>query len=292
MRTSTSFAAALAVGLTVALSGAPVAQAVPPRAGGSTGGGGAATSDGVAWRPLFDEGRRAHEAGRFEDAAEAFYRAREAGGPPSLLYNQALCLDRLGRYDAARSVYQRYVEALPGAANRAEVEARIAELGPSDDIESGGTGLATRIAPASGPVMQLMPLEGGLEPVIVGEGREVAPRDTGPRVEEIGPEWVASWFLLVGTLGSLGATLGVGLDGQSTFDTLRSFCADNGGCSEEEIASSTAHVSETVTNVLIVTTGVLAAATVISFLAEGASSGGTRVYVDLGPGRFALRGTF
>ena len=87
MRTSTSFTAALAVGLTVALSGAPVAQAVPPRAGGSTGGGGAATSDGVAWRPLFDEGRRAHEAGRFEDAAEAFYRAREAGGPPLISDN-------------------------------------------------------------------------------------------------------------------------------------------------------------------------------------------------------------
>ena len=99
-------------------------------------------------------------------------------------------------------------------------------------------------------------------------------------------------LLLAGTLGSLGATIGVGVEGQATFDALRTFCADNGGCTDDEIASSSAHVSETVTNVLLVTTGVLAAATVISFLAEGPSTGGTRVYVDLGPGRLALRGTF
>lgn len=293
MRSLPVLAAALAAMLVVSLASAPVARAVPPRAGGGgTSGSGGTRDDGATWRPLFEEGRRAHEQGRFEDAAEAFYRAREAGGPPSLLYNQALCLDRLERFEAARSVYQAYLEASPAAANRAEVEARIAELEPTADIESGGSGLATRIAPPSGPVMQIMPLEGGFETVVVGEGRAVVRRDDGPRVEEVGPEWVVSWFLLAGTLGSLAATIGVGVDGQATFDALRTFCADNGGCTEDEIASSSAYVSETVTNVLLVTTSVLAAATVISFLAEGASTGGTRVYVDLGPGRLALRGTF
>jgi hypothetical protein len=262
------------------------ALAVPPRAGG--GGGGTTTDDGAAWRPLFDEGRRAHEAGRYEDAAEAFYRAREAGGPASLLYNQALCLDRLERFDAALSVYRAYLDASPSAPNRAEVEGRIAEL--ETDPESGSPALATGMA-TTAPVMQIMPLEGGFETVVVGEGRPVVRSDAGPRVEEVGPEIVVSWFLLIGTLASAGAAIGVYLDGQSTFDQLRLFCEDNGGCSEDEIADSSAHVSATVTNVLLVTTALLGAATAISFAVEG-SSGGTRVYVDLGPGSLRLRGTF
>ena len=141
------------------------------------------------------------------------------------------------------------------------------------------------------PVMQLMPLDGGFETVVVGEGRPVVRVDGGPRVEEVGPEIVVSWFLLIGTLASAGAAIGVYLDGQSTFDQLRLFCEDNGGCSEDEIADSSAHVSATVTNVLLVTTALLGAATAISFAVEG-TSGGTRVYVDLGPGSLRLRGTF
>ncbi len=270
------------------------ALAVPPRAGG--GGGGASTSDdGAAWRPLFDEGRRAHEAGRFEDAAEAFFRARQAGGPASLLYNQALCLDRLERFEAAVSVYRAYLDASPSAANREEVEARIAELEPVDDIEAGGTGsaLATRIAPSTAPVLELMPLDpGGFEAVVVGEGRPIVPRDDGPRVEEIGPEIVVSWFLLIGTLASAGAAIGVWVDGQATFDQLQLFCEENGGCSEDEIAESSAHTSATVTNVLLVTSVLLGAATAISFAVEATTTGGTRVYVDVGPGSLRLRGTF
>ena len=207
MRILPVLAAAL-VATVVSLGGTTVAHAVPPRGGGG-GASGSPRDDGARWRPLFEQGHSAYEAGRFEDAAEAFYRAREAGGPPSLLYNQALCLDRLERFEAARSVYQAYLAASPAAANRAEVEARIAELEPTADIESGGSGLATRIAPPSGPVLQIMPLEGGFEAVVVGEGRAVVRRDDGPRVEEMGPEWVVSWFLLAGTLGSLGATIGV-----------------------------------------------------------------------------------
>ncbi|MBX7191314.1 MAG: tetratricopeptide repeat protein [Sandaracinaceae bacterium] len=258
------------------------AWAVPPRAGTGT------TSESGAWHALFDQGRAAYDAERYEDAAEAFFRAREAGGPPSLLYNQALCLDRLERTEAAASVYRQYLDASPTAANRAEVEARLREL----EGTTGSSGrLATRVAPTP-PVMQMMPLEGGFEAVVVGQGRPVVRTDEGPRVEEVGPEWVVSWFLLVGTLASTGAAIGVWVDGQATFDQLRSDCAARMGCSEDEIASSSAHTSETVTNVLVVASALLGTATAISFLAEGFSTGGTRVYVDLGPGSLQLRGSF
>ncbi|MFO0713907.1 MAG: hypothetical protein U0353_28890 [Sandaracinus sp.] len=43
---------------------------------------------------------------------------------------------------------------------------------------------------------------------------------------------------------------------------------------------------------LVVASALLGTATAISFLAEGFSTGGTRVYVDLGPGSLQLRGSF
>jgi hypothetical protein len=266
------------------------ALAVPPRgAGGGTSAG--ARSVG-AWQPLFEEGRRHHEAGRYEDAAEAFYRAHEAGGPASLLYNQALSLDRLERFEAAVAAYRAYLAASPSAANRAEVEARMRELEAATRPPEPGR-LAPRITSPSGPIMQIMPLEAGFEAVVVGEGRPVARvADPGPRIEEDGPEWVASWFLLVGTLGSAGAAVGVGLDGQATFDALRANCAAVGGCTQEEIAGSSAHTSATVTNVLLVATGVLGAATVLSFVIEGAVTSGPRVYAGIGPGNLTIGGTF
>jgi hypothetical protein len=261
---------------------------------GGTGAGGTDTSDpaGAEWRRLFELGRQHHEAGRFEDAAEAFYRAREAGGPASLLYNQGLSLDRLQRFDAALAAYRSYLDASPSAGNRAAVEARIAELeGASAPPQPGR--LAPRIAPPSGPVMALMPLEGGFETIVVGEGRPVAHvEDPRPRVVETGPEWVASWFLLVGTLGAAGAAIGVWVDGQATFDAFRADCAAIGGCTQEEIDAASPHTSATVTNVLLVTTAVLGTATALSFLIEGVSTSGPRVYVDLGPGALRLRGSF
>ena len=284
-----SFVAALLTTLLVVTFVPSSAYAVPPRAGG---GGSSTGGTSSAWHALFEQGRQAHDQGRYEEAATAFRGAHDAGGPPSLLYNYALCLDRLGRYEDALIAYHAYLQEVPAAANRADVEARMAALEPAD-IESGGSGLATTIAPPSGPVMQILPPEGGFEMVVVGQGRPVTHTGpTGPQVEEIGPEWVVSWFFLLGTLGSAGAAIGVWIDGQSTFDLLREDCAAVGGCAESDIAASSAHTSATVTNVLLVTTAVLGVATAISFLVEGTSTGGTRVYVDLGPGSLHLRGSF
>lgn len=294
----------LSIGLSVSLALASTftfsatAAAVPPRT--------SPASTGAPWAQLFEEGRTAYSQGRFEDAAEAFYRAREMGGPPSLLYNQALCLDELGRGPAAASAYRRYLDRSPDAANREAVLQRIRVLEapapppePSiDDIEAGGLGvespptIASQIAPPP-PLMELLALEASdtMEQVWVGEGRPVAPR-TEPDFEEVGPEWVASWFLLVATLGSTAGAIGVWVDGQATFDALREQCIGAGGCTPETIAGSSAHASELATNVLLVSSLVLGTATVLSFLIEGATSAETRVYVEAGPASLSLRGTF
>jgi hypothetical protein len=248
-----------------------VALAVPPRAGGAH----------SAWQQHFEAGRQAFEAGQFEDAAESFYRARETGGPASLLFNQGLALDRMGRGPAAAAAYRRYLEESETAPNRADVESRIAEL---EMMENNAPTLT----------MEMMPLEAGaMEQVVVGEGRPVirAQRQV-PEVHEYGPTWTVSWFLLVGTLGAAAGAIGVWVDGQNTFNLLREDCLAMNGCAPSLIAESSAHTSELVTNILFVSSGVLGLATVISFLAEGAATSGTDIYVDLTPTGVMLRGSF
>ena len=246
-----------------------VALAVPPRAGASQ----------TEWQQHFATARQQFDAGQFEDAAASFYAARESGGPPSLLFNQGLSLDRLGRGAAAASSYRRYLAESESAPNRADVEARIAEL---DTLETEAPTLT----------MAMMPLEGGFEQVVVGQDRPVIrARAPGPETREYGPTWTVSWFLLVGTLGASAAAIGVWVDGENTFNLLREECRMT-GCAPSLIADSSAHTSELATNVLLVTSGVLALATVISFIAEGASTSGTDIYVDLSPTGISLRGTF
>lgn len=79
-------------------------------------------------RALFNAGAAAFDAGRFEDALWSFQRAYDRSGRAQLLYNVAQCHDRLRQDDQALAAFERYLELVPTAANRMQVEARIALL--------------------------------------------------------------------------------------------------------------------------------------------------------------------
>jgi tetratricopeptide (TPR) repeat protein len=84
----------------------------------------------------FDAGNRAFSEGRYEEALTAFQRADQLVPNPSVRFNMAVCLERLGRYDAAAQQYELVAEA--AAANSAareraagalrELDARIGRL--------------------------------------------------------------------------------------------------------------------------------------------------------------------
>ena len=76
-------------------------------------------------RMLFEAGRVAYAAGRFEDSLGYFQRAHEMSGRAVLLYNVASAADKLRRDAVALDAFRRYLEAVPTAENRAEVESRI-----------------------------------------------------------------------------------------------------------------------------------------------------------------------
>jgi tetratricopeptide (TPR) repeat protein len=85
-------------------------------------------SDVVESRRLVEQGERAVGAGRFEEALAAFEKAYELNPMAEFKYNQAVCLEKLGRNYAAISRYSQYVAEKPDAADAGRVRGHIAEL--------------------------------------------------------------------------------------------------------------------------------------------------------------------
>ena len=79
-------------------------------------------------RSVFAAGEVAFRDGRYHDALVYFRRAHQLSQRPALLYNIALCQDRLRDDDAAIDAYDRYLAEVPLATNRREVDDRLAAL--------------------------------------------------------------------------------------------------------------------------------------------------------------------
>lgn len=99
-------------------------------------------------RDAFDAGRAALEQGRPEDALIDFRQAYRLSGRPELLYNIGLVEDRLRHDRAALEAFQGYLDAVPGAQNRASVEDRIRLL--REEIARDDA-LSAALAGSSGP---------------------------------------------------------------------------------------------------------------------------------------------
>ncbi|MCC6215854.1 MAG: tetratricopeptide repeat protein [Polyangiaceae bacterium] len=127
--------------------GAQPARGKPPA---TAHGGPAATSDRDAEaKALFQAGRAAYEAGRFEDALGHFQRAYELSGRSALLYNVGLAADRARKDDVAIQAYERFLAAEPESSLRGEVEARLGLLKRArDERERPARPRASRPAPA------------------------------------------------------------------------------------------------------------------------------------------------
>jgi tetratricopeptide (TPR) repeat protein len=97
-------------------------------------------------RIVFEEGRDAFEHGQYTVALAKFRRSYELSGRPTLLYNIGIAHDRLREDEEALDAFDRYLAAVPEAANRDEVESRAAQLRRAIEerrlvaTESGGGG--------------------------------------------------------------------------------------------------------------------------------------------------------
>jgi len=77
---------------------------------------------------LFMAARAAYGAGRFEEALDLFERSYRASPRPGLLYNIGQVADRLRRDERVVEAFSQYLEQVPDAPNRLEVETRLRVL--------------------------------------------------------------------------------------------------------------------------------------------------------------------
>lgn len=79
-------------------------------------------------RKLFYEGRKLFDLRRFQQALEKYEAAFEAKPIPDFLFNIGQCHRNLGNYDEAIFSFRRYLQLVPDADRRPQIEALIAEL--------------------------------------------------------------------------------------------------------------------------------------------------------------------
>jgi tetratricopeptide (TPR) repeat protein len=79
-------------------------------------------------RGLFQAGRAAYNAGRYEEALGYFRQAYDRSPRPELLFNIGQSADRLRMDDLALDSFRRYLAELPRAENREQVQNRVRAL--------------------------------------------------------------------------------------------------------------------------------------------------------------------
>ncbi len=84
--------------------------------------------DLVRARHLFYEGRKLFDLRRFEQALAKYEAAFEAKPIPEFLFNIGQCHRNLGNYDEAIFSFRRYLQLVPDADRRPQIEKLIAEL--------------------------------------------------------------------------------------------------------------------------------------------------------------------
>lgn len=77
-------------------------------------------------RARFDSGAQAFSEGRYKDAIDFFLDANRIAPNPAFSYNIGLAYEQLGDASDALRYYRDYLRRLPDAADRAEVEGRVA----------------------------------------------------------------------------------------------------------------------------------------------------------------------
>lgn len=98
-------------------------------------------------RSVFTAGQVAFDAGRYADALVYFRRSYSLSRRPELLFNIALCQDRLRNDDAATTAYTRYLAEMPSASNRAEVERRLAAMQLARERRAAEAAAAVDVSP-------------------------------------------------------------------------------------------------------------------------------------------------
>jgi hypothetical protein len=164
---------------------------------------------------LYEEGSVKYDAGDYSGAVTSFKASFDLLGEPLLLYNIAVCHDRLDQFAEALEYFARY-RAVADSSEHANVDRRVASVETRRD--------AAASADSSPPRGASGKRNGGEEPRAI----QVTPRDDGGErpARVFSP---AVWGLTAGAVVAFGFGLGFGLASLSQDRKAEDGCPDVGG---------------------------------------------------------------
>lgn len=219
---------------------------------------------------LYEDGSTKYDAADYAGAVESFKASYDLLGDSRLLYNIAVCYDRLDRFDEALEYFARY-RAVADPAEHEEVDRKVASLEKRKEAAAGGA------APPS-PTTQGDRAD---DPAHGSSGTNAGKSDK-PKV--FGP---AAWGLMAGAIVGLGLGLGFGLATLSQDKKARAGCPEVSGERICDQAGSEAldkgRTYGIVADVSLGVGGALALATIVVLAVNGSrrrkASSGTRAQV-------------
>jgi tetratricopeptide (TPR) repeat protein len=214
-----------------------------------------AQSGSEAAKAAFQEGKRAYNLGRWEEALAGFEKAYKLSGDTVLLFNVAQAHRMAGHLEEALVSYRAFLREQPRSPNRGLCESWIAAI--EAKLKARGAEPATSAAHPPAPAVVAAPA-----PATIALGRSPAPN------REVR---VLSWVGLGVTAVLAAGTVVAGLAARGRFDELRDSCGQTGGCSDADIDGVKRRVL--VTNVLLGLTGASAVLTGLSFIRSPDATG-------------------
>lgn len=197
----------------------------------------------------FEAGRRFYQDGKYHEAAAEFTAGYELTHRSAFLLNLAQTHRRLGDVEKARSLYRTFLVAEPSSPLVPRVQRLLDQL---DGKDAQAAPPPEVDAPMPSPVPSLATLPSlPVAPIVAPPLR--------PR------RWVVAWIGLTLTALTLGGGIALEAVAASDYQQLRSSCSPF--CSNDQVHGLV--VSQDGGAGLLISAGVLAAATVVAFVLEG-----------------------
>jgi tetratricopeptide (TPR) repeat protein len=240
-----------------------------------------AQSESEAAKAAFQEGKRAYNLGRWEEALAGFEKAYKLSGDTVLLFNVAQAHRMAGHLEEALVSYRAFLREQPRSPNRGLAESWIAAIEAklrARKLDPAAPGAHQPPALGEpGPAASATPAPPIGAPARGRDGRpERASADLGlTRPGPGAPERhlrTSSWVGLGVTAALAGGTVAAGLAVRNRFAELRDSCGQTvAGCSEADVDSVKTRVL--VTNVLLGLTGASAVLTGLTFVGDSGATG-------------------
>jgi tetratricopeptide (TPR) repeat protein len=169
-------------------------------------------------RKHFEKGKNLYDAGDFAPALVEFKEAFRLRDDAAFLFNMGQCHSKLGDDSAALHAYKSFLRRKPEAPNRAQVEARIAEI----EERQKQPAVAPLVPPPDSP-----PLLPNLQPVATTPSPALDLQSTQPISEPAPTPVLKSWWFWTG--------VGVVIVGGVTTALLLSRGTAKNGCDGESL---------------------------------------------------------